>query len=82
MNVKWIEKHTLEISEERLKEMARDMDEYAKPYGWNIVEHVLDNEMHNEEGPYHKSEIIGFDDIVDKVTEVVRRYRDETSNQM
>ena len=80
MKIKWMEKHTLEISEERLKEMAKDMDEYAKPYGWNLVEHWLDDEMHSEEDPYHKSEIIGFDDVVNKVTKVVEGYKNENQS--
>ena len=75
MKIEWIEKCSMEIDEKALKQMAKDMDNYAKPYGWNIVEHCLDEWMAEPD----TKERIGFDEIVDNLTEIVKGYKDGTS---
>lgn len=77
MKIEWTEKHSIEVSEEQLKQMAKDMDEYAKPYGWNLVEHCLDEWMSEaDDFKTHTHEVVDFDKIVDKWTKIVKGYKE------
>lgn len=76
MKIEWIEKHSIEISEARLREIAKDMDDYAIPFGWNLMEHCLDEWMHDSST---LETIVDFDKIVMKMTEIVKEYKKKES---
>lgn len=76
MKIEWTEKCSLEIDESALRQMAKDMDRYAIPYGWNLVEHCLDEWIAEPD----TRERIGFDEIVEQITAIVERYKNENQS--
>ena len=75
MKIEWTEKCSLEINESVLRQMAKDKDRYAIPYGWNLVEHCLDEWMTEPD----TRERIGFEEIVERITAIVEEYKNDTA---
>lgn len=76
MKIEWYERHEIEISPAALKHIADHMEEYAKPYGWNLVEHCLEEWLGEDIERYNVSQYIdNWEELVAKVTAEVEKYK-------
>lgn len=77
MKIEWVEKHSFELDDYTLKYLAEHMEEYAKPYGWNLVEHSLEEWLGSDNiDRCNVSQYIeNWDELVAKVTAEVEKYK-------
>lgn len=75
MKIEWVEKHSFELDDYTLKYLAENMEEYAKPYRWNIVEHCLEEWLGDIDRCNVSQYIENWDELVAKVTAEVEKYK-------
>ena len=75
MKIEWYERHEIEISPDALKHIADNMEEYAEPYGWSLVEDCLEEWLGSIER-YNVSQYIdNWEELVAKIATEVEKYR-------